>query len=217
MEQRDGNCHKMSQTVVKCRKLSWRLSQIVVTFFFPVPFPPSPFGFRRSNKHIMHVSFLLGWYARQWDNERCISWTWMCVSYELVVYAWRCSRTSWIAICLKPFRSRRGLLGWCPGRVLENLHRWEKDSFRASFQVAGGSPFGVRARVVFRGNFPWRLFCHKQRKKGTRAPFWRNRKGTRGTPPGSKNRSSHPSSTPNNVWSGPPWSWASRSSWIAVW
>ena len=29
MEQRDGNCHKMSQVVVKCRKLSWRLSQIV--------------------------------------------------------------------------------------------------------------------------------------------------------------------------------------------
>ena len=37
MEQRDGNCHKMSQVVVKCRKLSWRLSQIVVTFFFPSP------------------------------------------------------------------------------------------------------------------------------------------------------------------------------------
>ena len=46
MESRDGNCHKMSQIVVTCRKLSWRLSQIVVTFF-PVPFPPSPFGFRR--------------------------------------------------------------------------------------------------------------------------------------------------------------------------
>ena len=45
MEQRDGNCHKMSQVVVKCRKLSWRLPQIVVTFFFS--FPPSPFGFRR--------------------------------------------------------------------------------------------------------------------------------------------------------------------------
>ena len=26
--------------------MSWRLSQIVVTFFFPVPFPPSPFAFR---------------------------------------------------------------------------------------------------------------------------------------------------------------------------
>ena len=36
-EQRDGNCHKMSQVVGKCRKLSWRLSQIVVTFFFPSP------------------------------------------------------------------------------------------------------------------------------------------------------------------------------------
>ena len=37
MEQRDGNCHKMSQIVETCRKLSWRLSQIVVTFFFPSP------------------------------------------------------------------------------------------------------------------------------------------------------------------------------------
>ena len=37
MEQRDENCHKMSQIVVTCRKLSWRLSQIVVTFFFPSP------------------------------------------------------------------------------------------------------------------------------------------------------------------------------------
>ena len=37
---KDRNCHKMSQIVV------WRLSQIVVTFFFvPIPFPPSPFGF----------------------------------------------------------------------------------------------------------------------------------------------------------------------------
>ena len=50
MEQRDGNCHKMSRKLSwPCRKLSWRLSQIVVTFFFPVPFPPSPFGFRRQN------------------------------------------------------------------------------------------------------------------------------------------------------------------------
>ena len=37
MEERDGNCHKMLQVVVKCRKLSWHLSQIVVTFFFPSP------------------------------------------------------------------------------------------------------------------------------------------------------------------------------------
>ena len=46
-EQRNGNCHKMSLIVVKCRKLSWHLSQIVVTFFFPGPLPPSHFGFRR--------------------------------------------------------------------------------------------------------------------------------------------------------------------------
>ena len=39
-EQRDGNYHKMSQTVVKCRKLSWRLSQIAVTF---VEIVQSPF------------------------------------------------------------------------------------------------------------------------------------------------------------------------------
>ena len=45
MEQR----HKMSQAVVQCRTLSWRLSQTVVTFF-SVPFPPSPFGFRRFRK-----------------------------------------------------------------------------------------------------------------------------------------------------------------------
>ena len=47
MEQRDGICHKMSQIVIKCCKLSWRLSQIAVTFFLAVPFPPSPFGFSR--------------------------------------------------------------------------------------------------------------------------------------------------------------------------
>ena len=45
MEQRDGNRHKMSQIVVKCHKLSW--------LFFPVPFPLSPFGFRR----FRHPSF----------------------------------------------------------------------------------------------------------------------------------------------------------------
>ena len=33
----------MSQIVVTCRKLSWRLSQIVVTYFFPVPPPAVPF------------------------------------------------------------------------------------------------------------------------------------------------------------------------------
>ena len=37
MEQRDGNCHKMSQIVLKCHELSWRLSQIVVTYFVPSP------------------------------------------------------------------------------------------------------------------------------------------------------------------------------------
>ena len=37
MEESDGNCHKMSQIVVTCRKLSWRLSQLVVTFFSPSP------------------------------------------------------------------------------------------------------------------------------------------------------------------------------------
>ena len=37
--------NKETEIVIKCRKLS--LSQIVVTIFFPVPFPPSPFGFRR--------------------------------------------------------------------------------------------------------------------------------------------------------------------------
>ena len=44
MEQRDGKCHKMSQVVVQCRKLSWRLSQIVVTFFSR-PLPAVPFWF----------------------------------------------------------------------------------------------------------------------------------------------------------------------------
>ena len=46
MEQRDGNCHKMSQVVVNvvncrdvCRKLSWH--------FFSRPLPAVPFGFRR--------------------------------------------------------------------------------------------------------------------------------------------------------------------------
>ena len=34
MEQSDGNCHEMSQLVVKCCKVSWRLSLIVVTFVF---------------------------------------------------------------------------------------------------------------------------------------------------------------------------------------
>ena len=42
VEQRDRNCHKMSQVVVKCRKLSWRLSQIVVTFL-SCPLPAIPF------------------------------------------------------------------------------------------------------------------------------------------------------------------------------
>ena len=37
MDWRDGNCHKRSQIVMTCRTLSWRLSQIVVTFFFPSP------------------------------------------------------------------------------------------------------------------------------------------------------------------------------------
>ena len=48
-KQSDGNCHKMSQNVVKCRRLSWRLSQIVVTFYFCRSLPAVPFGFRRFN------------------------------------------------------------------------------------------------------------------------------------------------------------------------
>ena len=37
----------MSETVVTCRKLSWRFVANCRDIFFPVPFPPSPFGFRR--------------------------------------------------------------------------------------------------------------------------------------------------------------------------
>ena len=40
----------MSQIVVTCRKLSWHLSQNCRDIFLPVPFPPSPFGFRRNMK-----------------------------------------------------------------------------------------------------------------------------------------------------------------------
>ena len=56
MEQRDGNCQKMTQIVDKCRQLSSCLSQIVVTFFLnAVPFPPSPFGFRRLRTQIPKI------------------------------------------------------------------------------------------------------------------------------------------------------------------
>ena len=47
MEQRDGNCHKISQVVVKCRKLLWCLSQIVVTFFLPSPSSRRPLLVRK--------------------------------------------------------------------------------------------------------------------------------------------------------------------------
>ena len=47
--------NKETEIVMTCRKLSWRLSQIVMTFFFPVPFPPSPFGFRRFNSIVPYI------------------------------------------------------------------------------------------------------------------------------------------------------------------
>ena len=56
MEQRDGNCHKISQIVVHFHKLSWRFSQIVVTLVFSRPLPAachaleSPFAIPISQK-----------------------------------------------------------------------------------------------------------------------------------------------------------------------
>ena len=57
MELRDGNCHKMSQRVMTCRKLSSRLSPVVVTFFSR-PLPTVPFWFSPS---YIHFGFSLCW------------------------------------------------------------------------------------------------------------------------------------------------------------
>ena len=64
-------CRKLSST---CRKLSWRLSQIVVTFFFPVPFPPSPFSFRRLMLEYLGLLEMVG--QASWTGQHSLTPTW---------------------------------------------------------------------------------------------------------------------------------------------
>ena len=54
IEERDGYCHKMSHIVVECRKLSWRLSQMVVRFFCCRLLPAVPFP-----KNLLRLFFAL--------------------------------------------------------------------------------------------------------------------------------------------------------------
>ena len=77
-EQSDGNCHIMSQLVVKCSNLSRRLSQIVVTFVSAVPFPLSFFGFAESSQrhNLLLARLILGQalfgVSQKGSRERCL-------------------------------------------------------------------------------------------------------------------------------------------------
>ena len=93
-EQRDGNCHKMSQIVVKWRKLSWRLSQIVVTFFFPSPSrrPLLAFTDLRQTRWVLQKNLVS---LPCHTNDRLRELTELCPRNSVR------KKTHW-ALCLKP-------------------------------------------------------------------------------------------------------------------
>ena len=153
MEQDTEIVIKMSPVVVKCRKLSWRLSQIVVTFFFPSPsrrpllvFADSwalrPFNRRTEWFHWVHTNkggTTTGGSACVCAKRKglffwCIFerlWSFLCVSVRLFLPKWLAKNRKYEQnsekMCKKRFYAILPLVG------SGVLHKFDADFFPCFF------------------------------------------------------------------------------------
>ena len=149
----------MSQIVVTCRKLSWRLSQIVVTFFSR-PLPAVPFWISPIQERMRIRPLLVGEMSRsgsrlKWSRLENSSCVWIVTLRPLqknvvnifYVFAWE--------FCIEKWRGFLVNFFWSPFPSTQSTKTPRK--IRGKFGEKFGAKSGTQIRKI-RGTLVLRLF-----------------------------------------------------------